>query len=243
MSDRASDQANIAEILRAQAHARPDAPALIDRNRVLTFAQLDRAAGQAAAFLLANGLQKGDAVLVLQPMSAELYVALLALFRLGLTAMFLDPSAGRDHVERCCARVPPAAFLGSPRAHLLRLRCPALRRVPRQFVLGGRLPGFAVALANADRLAPVNDIAPCADDAPALLTFTSGSTGEPKAAVRTHGFLRAQHAALARGIALAPGQVDLTTLPIFVLANLGSGVTSVLPDADLRRPGSVRAAP
>jgi acyl-CoA synthetase (AMP-forming)/AMP-acid ligase II len=35
----------------------------------------------------------------------------------------------------------------------------------------------------------------------------------------------------------------LTTLPVFVLANLASGVTSVLPDADLRSPGSIAARP
>ena len=75
---------------------------------------------------------------------------------------------------------------------------------------------------------------------PALMTFTSGSTGQPKAAVRTHGFLLAQHRALADSIQLEPGELDLTTLPIFVLANLASGVTSLLPDANISRPGMVK---
>lgn len=79
--------------------------------------------------------------------------------------------------------------------------------------------------------------------APALLTFTSGSTGEPKAAMRSHGFLLAQHRVLQGSIRLEPGEVDLPTLPVFVLANLASGVTSVLPDADLRRPGFIDPAP
>ena len=80
-------------------------------------------------------------------------------------------------------------------------------------------------------------------DTPAIITFTSGSTGEPKAAVRTHGFLIAQHRALVESLALAPGDVDLTTLPMFLLANLASGVTSVIPDADLRAPGAIEPAP
>jgi len=86
-------------------------------------------------------------------------------------------------------------------------------------------------------------IVPCEADTPAIITFTSGSTGEPKAAVRTHGFLLAQHQALAESLALVPGEVDLTTLPVFLLANLASGVTSVIPDADLRAPGAVDPAP
>jgi acyl-CoA synthetase (AMP-forming)/AMP-acid ligase II len=60
--------------------------------------------------------------------------------------------------------------------------------------------------------------------------------------VRTHGFLVAQHRALVESLALAPGEVDLTTLPVFVLANLASGVTSVIPDADLRAPGAISPA-
>jgi acyl-CoA synthetase (AMP-forming)/AMP-acid ligase II len=83
----------------------------------------------------------------------------------------------------------------------------------------------------------------CAHDTPALLTFTSGSTGLPKAAVRTHGFLLAQHAVLHKHIQLVPGEIDLTTLPIFLLANLASGVTSVIPDADLRKPGAIHPEP
>jgi acyl-CoA synthetase (AMP-forming)/AMP-acid ligase II len=86
-------------------------------------------------------------------------------------------------------------------------------------------------------------VAPVNEQTPALVTFTSGSTGEPKAAVRTHGFLLAQHAVLEDSLSLAAGEVDLTTLPIFVLANLASGVTSVIPDADLRYPGRIEPGP
>ena len=80
------------------------------------------------------------------------------------------------------------------------------------------------------------------DDEPALVTFTSGSTGVPKAAVRTHGFLMAQHRALEKALEFAEGETDLITLPVFVLANLASGLTSVLADTDLRAPGKADAA-
>ena len=39
--------------------------------------------------------------------------------------------------------------------------------------------------------------------------------------------------ALERALDLRAGEVDLATLPVFVLANLASGVSTVLPDADL----------
>lgn len=237
---------NIVEILQQQARERATAPAIIDvargQDRITTFAELNTASARGAAFLLASGLKKGQTVLVFQPMSTELYIALLALLRLGITAMFLDPSAGREHIDRCCAILPPDALISSPRAQLLRLVSPALRRIPRHFVFGRFIPG-AIPWDRADHHKPYLPIAPIAAETPALITFTSGSTGQPKAAVRNHAFLLTQHRVLERAIHLTPGATDLTTLPVFVLANLASGVTSLLPDADLRRPGAIAPQP
>jgi acyl-CoA synthetase (AMP-forming)/AMP-acid ligase II len=192
--------------------------------------------------MVKHGLRPGDAVLVFHPMSAELYVALLAIFRLGLVAMFLDPSAGRAHIENCCALYAPRALIAGTKVHLLRLFVSALRRIPVKFVIGFPVPG-AIAFSAAGRLSPLDEVHECELDTPALLTFTSGSTGQPKAAVRSHGFLLAQHAALVDSLRLQPGDVDLATLPIVALANLGSGVTSLIPDADLRYPGAINPGP
>ena len=237
---------NQAHTLLERTRIRPAAPAIIDmhrgRTRITTFAELDLASARVARLLVNHGLQPGDAVLVFHPMSAELYVALLALFRLRLVAMFLDPSAGREHIERCCVMQPPKALIAGTKGHLLRLIVPALRRIPVKFVIGLPVP-FAVRWSAADRLEPLTEVRDCEADTPALLTFTSGSTGQPKGAVRSHGLLGAQYRALGASLALTAGDVDLATLPIVALANLGSGVTSLIPDADLRYPGAVAPAP
>jgi acyl-CoA synthetase (AMP-forming)/AMP-acid ligase II len=239
---------NLASVLLEQIRARPDAPAIIDtyrgRSRTTTFAQLEDMGARAARLLTQQGLRPGDAVLVFHPMSAELYAVLLALFRLGLIAMFLDPSAGRAHIERCCALHAPRALIAGTKAHLLRLFVRALRRIPVKFVIGFPVP-FAIRWSSADRLEPLTEVHDCPPDTAALLTFTSGSTGQPKAAVRTHAFLLAQHRALSASLELTAqdNRVDLATLPIVALANLGSGVTSLIPDADLRYPGAIDAGP
>ena len=237
---------NISEILKERATTCPEVVAILEtRNgssRVLTFAGLERASAQAAALLRGAGFRPGDAVLVFHPMSAELYIALLAIFRLGLVAMFLDPSAGTEHIDRSCALYPPRGLIASSRAHLLRLLSPSMRAIPVKFSIGLPVPG-AMRWAKAKNLAPDERIHPCRSDTPALLTFTSGSTGRPKAAVRTHGFLMAQHRVLEQGLGLTPGEIDLTALPIFVLINLASGITSLIPDADLRYPGCIDPAP
>jgi acyl-CoA synthetase (AMP-forming)/AMP-acid ligase II len=235
---------NVAHLMVGQASKRPDARALIEgsgrQSREISFAALDTDSGRCASLLLASGVAAGDHVLVFVPMSINLYLALLAIFRIGAIATFLDPSVGRDHIRRCCQTVRPAAMIAISKAHLLRLTSSAIRKIPRKFYIGWPVPNatrWAIAPAS-----PAPIISRMADD-PALLTFTSGSTGNPKGAVRSHGFLAAQHASLGRAIDLTAGEVDLATLPIFSLANLASGVTTVIADADLRRPGFIDAAP
>lgn len=237
---------NVAEILRSHAERHASDVALFDlrrgRPRRLTFRELEDAAGRAAVLLRQSGLCAGDTVLVFHPMSNELYIALGSLLRLGLVAMFVDPSAGRRYIDRCCQLRPPRAMIASSKIHCLRLLSPALRRIPLKFSIGPRVPG-AVPLESAQRCHYDRAVHACHNDAPALISFTSGSTGGPKAALRTHGVLLAQHRAIERNLALVPQEVELVALPIFVLANLASRVSSIIPAADLRRPDAIRPAP
>jgi acyl-CoA synthetase (AMP-forming)/AMP-acid ligase II len=138
--------------------------------------------------------------------------------------------------------LPPQAFIGPAKAHLLRLVSPALRNIPRAFVTSGWVPG-ADPFCDLHQHRLMANISELDGVAPALMTFTSGSTGRPKATVRSHRFLLAQHLVLEKHLALRAGEVDLTALPIFVLANLGSGVTSLVPAADLRRPALIKPEP
>lgn len=232
---------NIASILEEQAQRWGDRDAIVERHRRITFADLDRAAASAAADLKRAGVQAAMRALVFSHMTIGLYVTMIALFRLRVTAVFVDPSAGREFLKRAVDRVRPDAFVAVPRAHWLRLISPAIRAIPIKAAIGSAVPGGAAIArgVSAERA----DVEPCDPETPAIITFTSGSTGMPKAAVRTHGFLIAQHRALVESLALAPGEIDLCTLPIFLLANLASGVTSVIPDADLRAPGAIDPSP
>jgi acyl-CoA synthetase (AMP-forming)/AMP-acid ligase II len=222
---------NLTEIVTQRARSDSHGRALIDLTRrhhqTLTFAELEQSSTRVAASLYERGLVPGDAVLLLLPMSADLYIALLGVLRAGLSAMFVDPSAGTSRLNDACRLHPPAAFIGIPKAHLLRLLSREIRAIPKKFTLRRLLAG-----------APVDGPpVPREPGDPALLTFTSGSTGQAKAALRTHGFLLAQYEVLRGNIALEAEEVDLTTLPVFLLANLAAGVTSVIPSVDLRRPG------
>lgn len=230
---------NVAEPFAKQARDRGEAVAIIQpsrrKERSITFGELHRRSVALANRFKRRGLMAGDRVLVMIEVSIDLYIALVALLRSGLVAVFLDPSAGRAHVRQCCETAPPTAVLGPIRTQLLRLAFPGIRRAKSLIY-----PNLIRGTASGD---PAEAPAPCTPESPALLTFTSGSTAVPKAAVRTHGLLSAQQSALAEAIDLQNGQIDLATLPVFVLANLAAGVTTVLADADLKRPGFIEAQP
>jgi len=226
---------NIAAVLRERARLDGDRIAIVERARTITFAELDDAASRAASALGRLGLEPGARVLLMSPMSIALYIAVIGVFRRGLTAVFADPSMGLGRLTACIERVQPDAFVGGPRAHLLRLVSRGVRAIPRKATLRRLTNGAGPRDEEWDRT--------CSSEAPAIMTFTSGATGLPKPAVRTHGFLLAQHRALSSSLDLRPGDVDLTTLPIVLLANLASGVTSLIADADLSAPGAIDPGP
>ena len=236
---------NVAATFLATVKARPEAVAIIDRargrDRRTTFAQLDDWSARIATQLAEHGVTAGDRVLLLHRPSAELYAFVIALLRIGAVATVLEPSASRAQVAAALDASRPRALFGGALGIGLALTMRAMRRVPSRLTSARWLPG-ATSIDGARRLTPTTNLLPVSGDHPALLTFTSGSTGAPKGAVRTHAVLRAQHEAL-RPVAASAGEIDLVSLPIVVLTNLGAGATSIIPDADLRRPGSIDAAP
>jgi len=66
-------------------------------------------------------------------------------------------------------------------------------------------------------------------DHPAIVSFTSGSTGRAKAIVRTHSVLIAQHRALATAFPAPESDVNLPGFPVAALHNLCCGTSTVLP--------------
>lgn len=220
---------NLVQVLESRAAETPDHPALIEGvgefARRLTFGELAERVRAGAGELRRRGIGVGDYVLFLHPVSIDLYIALLAAMRVGAVPMLVDPSAGIAGFRRAVKRTRPVAWCGCGKGRLIKWLVPALWTVPR-------VRPEAVGVDESNKSSPPE---PVDDAAPALVTFTSGSTGVPKAAVRTHGFLLTQNRVLGKAIDLQPGEVDLVTLPVFALANLAHGVTSVLAESDPRK--------
>ncbi len=222
----------------------PERPALIlpgPNESTITFRELDDLASRLAAGLQAAGLKTGDRVIILAPISLHLYAGLIALFKLGTAAVFLDPQAGYQQLDRAAALANASALIGSRKALWLKWLSPALRRIPLTLLAEG--DGRHALQQLARSFAPLETIAEVEPETPALITFTGGSTDMrgSRAVSRTHRLLTSQHTALARALPVRADDIDMPAFPVATLHNLASGITSVIPDFPFRRPQAVRA--
>lgn len=244
-------QDNVFRYLSHWAATSPDQPAVVMPGKPradgsvpyeqLSFAELEGRVNRLAAALKARGIERGDRIVVMIPMSMELYTLLLACLKIAAVIVFIDPWVGLDQIRRCIELTQPKAFAGIPLIQLLARSMGILKPIPLRLTARGRARFGELQLEKLmDEQAPPVETERVEPDTTALITFTTGSTGTPKGANRTHGFLVAQHLALSREMGLRPGEADLTTLPIFVLNNLASGVTSILPLSS--KPGAVDPA-
>lgn len=232
---------NVLSILTEVARRHPDRPALIMPDGSITFSALRERIDRASAGLQREGLRPGDRAIVMIPMSIDLYVAMLALLDLGAIAVFVDPWIGWRQIAAFAKYAEPRAWLGIPRSHALRL---LVRSIPITVTTGRRLGPFPARRTLSEIEKPAGDgaVHESQPDDPALITFTSGSSGEPKGANRTHRFLLAQHRALAAEFPAQEGDVDMPMFPVFALNNLAVGVPSVVPAMDFRRVDRVDGA-
>ena len=206
-------------------------PAIVEGNgRTASFDDMDRLSRSLAAGFASRGIGQGDRVLMAMPVGIDLYACLAALWRIGATAVFPEPAMGLSGLRYAARATRPKAFLASGPYRYLAFVVPELWRV------GKRLsPRW-----GDDAVAP--EIRASAEDV-ALISFTSGSTGEPKAIARSHAFMMAQHKAISPLLeSTSQEERDLVAFPVFVLVCLALGTTAVLPAWKLTRHDRVDAA-
>lgn len=238
-----TNDANIAHLLDNIARSRPHQPALVEgsrhKGRSISFRALSKKVARKAGVLREHGLRSGDRVLMLEPMSIDLFTSILAVLRLGATVLILDPSAGMDKIKHAIERTQPRAVIASHKGVVASFAINSIRKIRLKFSDGFTPPGwFSLRETSWHRPAPMEAIH---GDQPALITLTSGTSGTPKLIVRTHDFLRTQLDAVSSNCEVNAGACELTSLPIFILANLASSVTSVIPDTNLSKASKLDA--
>ncbi|HUO47495.1 MAG TPA: AMP-binding protein [Acidimicrobiales bacterium] len=214
-----------------------DAPALHDTAGWHTWGEVRRRARAVAAGLDALDVHPGDRVAVVWPTSVDFVVAYLGVLACGGVAVPLNPNSPAAELERELAVVQPAVILAGGAAVDTAMAAASAATV---IVPGGSpvsptsweaLSGLAPVgpgegtngngAEGQDGGGPLGALARGEDD-PAVLLFTSGTAGAPKAAVLTHGNLAANlRQMLANpGEMFRPDDVGLAAVPLFHIFGL-----------------------
>jgi acetyl-CoA synthetase len=171
-------------------------PALIDvgvdgRATTWSFDDLRALSNRFANVLRADGLVRGDRVAVFLSQSMELPVAHIAAFRSGMISVPLFTLFGEDALEYRLTDSGAKAIVtdesGLEKLAAIRDRVPELKRI---YVIGERAPAGTVSFRKALE-ASSDDFTPLATrtDDPAIIVYTSGTTGNPKGALQAHRML------------------------------------------------------
>ncbi|MBW8797137.1 MAG: amino acid adenylation domain-containing protein [Streptomyces sp.] len=195
------DPRPVHELVLRHARTTPEAAAVTDGDRTLSYAALERRSRAVARALTGRGVRPGDRVGICLPRGTDLVVAVLAVWRAGAVYVPLDPEYPADRLRFIVADTAPAVVLGD------RALPEALRDTP------GVLP---LDMADAGAAVPADgeegDAAPADPAGRAYILHTSGSTGRPKGVVVGHTRLTALFDACDRALPGAPLTVAGTSL-------------------------------
>jgi amino acid adenylation domain-containing protein len=234
----------------AQAQRRPEAIAVVHRDRALTYGALETISNQLAHLLAALGCQRGDRVGLLLPKMPEAIVAILGALKADAIYVPLDPAGPAARLARMLAAADCRVVLAAGGVEsLLRdaLAAAALDRPPLVGVLDDALrphpdpqPVFFLRDLAAHPAAPRAGSA--SGDDIAHILFTSGSTGTPKGVTIAHRnavhFIRwaTRHFGIAPADRISqqpPLHFDLSTFDIFGTLWSGAQLHLVPPELNL----------
>jgi malonyl-CoA/methylmalonyl-CoA synthetase len=208
---------NLAASWVARWEAEPTWPVLYDDDGGwLTAEELEHRTRTMAGRLTRVGLVAGDRLVLSGPTTRKLVIAYIAAIRLGLVVVPVNASYREREVAHIVADAAPvAALVESP--HLTAW----IRRATRD-----EMPVLDLDVAGPD--GPPGQLDAVRTDAPALLVYTSGTTGTPKGVPLSHANLLSSASAVRIAWRWEPDDRLALALPLFHLHGLGVGINGTL---------------
>lgn len=216
-SDRSYFPRSLAELVEHQGRSRGERPFITtpEIGTTLSFHRYYRAVADLAAILKEQGIQKADPVAVLLGNGLNAAVAVLAIITAGGVAVPINPRLASEEVDWILKNSRARLVLTDQlQEQTLRPPFESLRSTQVQGPEEGNPYGILTLLENSPIHTAQPEPSPASED-PALLLYTSGTTGHPKGVVLTHGNLLANARHVCNIHRLAENDIALCVLPIF----------------------------
>lgn len=182
------------------------------REEEITYGRLWDEAAAVAGGLIDRGIQRGDTVALMLPTSFDFLRSFHGILIAGAVPVPLYPPVRLDRFEEYA--VKQTGILNSAEVRGL---ITIARALPIAAVLRAAVPSMKVVTTAAELArtgAPLKSASGDESD-PALIQYTSGSTGNPKGVLLTHANLVSNIRAIARGVRMTPRDVGTSWLPLY----------------------------
>ncbi|MBN1872931.1 MAG: AMP-binding protein [Anaerolineae bacterium] len=212
----------VQDFLENSAEQYPDKVALICDGQRLTYQEIDAQANRLAHALIAQGVQRGDRVVIYMPNTVEVVIAIFAILKAAGIFVVVNATTKQDKLEyilnNCRATAWVIAARHADLAVTLRARVPSLK--------------FTVVCGNIDAVSldetatvyawdallpmypPTCPPCPTIDLDLACLIYTSGSTGDPKGVMSGHNNVVFASGSIIQYLENTPDDIVINVLPL-----------------------------
>ena len=202
------------------------APCLITpTGKIFTYADVERESARIAHWLGDRGLVRGDRVTVQAPKSPLLVFTYLACLRAGLIYHPLNDAYTDAEVDWFLADARPSLAICAPEQTA---RFKAATTATAAGVMTADADGTGTLADAIENSPPEFATVAVGGDAVAVLLYSSGTTGQPKGAMLTHGNLAANTCALVETWGFTASDCLLHALPIYHAHGLFVGLGCAL---------------
>lgn len=212
-----TSEGTLVDILRAYAWVEPERPHIYlqdetGEEQVINYGSLLGEASKVAAGLTADGMKSGDTVAIMLPTSVEFFHAFMGILLMGGIPVPIYPPFCIDQIEEYTKRESIILNNAEIKSLITFHKAEGISRIIKSSIPSLNHVTTVELLKRSNNSIP--EVVISKDD-PALIQYTSGSTGDPKGVLLSHFNLISNIKAYGKAVPILPTDVIVSWLPLY----------------------------